>query len=344
MESQLNPHPKVAVVVPCRNEVNYIVDCVDSILNQNYPDHLVSVLICDGMSTDGTRELIGEKFASNSRVQVIDNVRGTTPFALNLGIDKGKADVSIIFGAHAIMEADYIQRCVEVLLKDSSVGCVGGVIKNINENQVSEYVSQCMSSSFGVGNAHFRTGDHSGYVDTVAFGAYRAEVFEQLGYFDEALTRNQDDEFNFRLTQAGWKIYLDANITSKYFVRGSYHKLAKQYYQYGYWKVYVNKMHGTITTWRQLIPFFFVSYLLGSLIGLGLMPTYYLCWFAPLLLYVLLAIGAACKFGFSFQGIINRVFIYLILHLAYGWGYLVGIAKIVIMGKGAGSHGVSSSR
>ena len=97
-----------------------------------------------------------------------------------------------------------------------------------------------MSSVFGVGNAHFRTGGKSGHVDTVAFGAYRREVFERVGFFDEELARNQDDEFNYRVVQGGFKIFLDPAIQSDYFVRGSISKLYKQYDQYGYWKVFVN--------------------------------------------------------------------------------------------------------
>jgi GT2 family glycosyltransferase len=124
-----------------------------------------------------------------------------------------------------------------------------------------------MSSVFGVGNAHFRTGGKSGCVDTVAFGAYRREVFERVGFFDEELARNQDDEFNYRVVQGGFKIFLDPAIQSDYFVRGSISKLYKQYDQYGYWKVFVNKKHGAVTTLRQLAPPLWVLFLLMGWTG-----------------------------------------------------------------------------
>jgi hypothetical protein len=74
------------------------------------------------------------------------------------------------------------------------------------------------------------------------------------------------------------------------------------------------------------------------------MPRYYLFWTTPLFLYVVLSIKAASKFDLSIQGLANRVLVFLILHLSYGWGYLVGIAQFLIIGQRAGGHGVSSSR
>ena len=191
-----------------------------------------------------------------------------------------------------------------------------------------------MSSAFGVGNAHFRTGSKNGFVDTVAFGAYRNEVFEKIGYFDEDLIRNQDDEFNFRLLQNGFKIYLNSNIKSKYYVRASFSKLYKQYYQYGYWKVYVNKKHKAVTSIRQLVPLFFVLFLflgftlsflhwiLGTLFSLGLLA------------YIGLAIVFASQKSTSFEKITGIAYTFFLLHFSYGLGYLVGIFDFIALNKG----------
>ncbi|MEN9639084.1 MAG: hypothetical protein RLZZ262_952 [Bacteroidota bacterium] len=335
---------RVAVVIPCRNEYRYIVNCIQSVLNQDYPGDLLNVYVVDGQSDDGTLDIIAKEFCNNKRVQVIDNPQRTTPYALNRGIQVADADVSIIFGAHAIMLPHYVTNCVELLEKDPSAGCVGGVIENVNENESARYISQCMSSAFGVGNAHFRTGNASGYVDTVAFGAYRREVFQQVGYFDEALTRNQDDEYNFRLTKCGWKIILDQSIRSQYFVRGSYSKLARQYYQYGYWKVYVNILHQTITTVRQLIPFAFVSYLIAAVIMSILCPSWWYIWSVPAFLYFLMALLVSIRWDRSLKGIIHRAFVFLILHVSYGWGYLRGMIRFLILRQRPGQHASKTSR
>jgi len=335
---------RVAVIIPCRNELNYIEACVQSVLDQDYPADRLHVYVVDGLSDDGTRERLSRGFEGNSRVHVLDNPQQTTPFALNIGIQYADADVSIIFGAHAVMQPYYVSGCVALLDEDPRAGCVGGMIENVNENTVAGYISQCMSSSFGVGNAHFRTGNSSGYVDTVAFGAYRREVFEQVGYFDEALTRNQDDEFNYRVKKAGWEILLEPQVRSKYYVRGSYTKLARQYYQYGYWKVYVNVMHATVTTFRQLIPFAFVSYLFAALICSVIGPSYWALWWTPLMLYCALSITVSMRLDRSLTGVFQRVWVFFLLHFSYGWGYLRGVIRFILWRAKPGQHASRTSR
>lgn len=335
---------RVAVVIPCRNELRYIVGCIQSVLDQDYPAHLLEVFVVDGQSDDGTRQMIAQEFEANPRVHVLDNPNRTTPYALNIGIQQAKADVSIIFGAHAVMLPHYVSRCVHLLQSDARAGCVGGIIENVNENTTAKYISQCMSSSFGVGNAHFRTGNASGYVDTVAFGAYRSEVFQEVGYFNDALTRNQDDEFNYRVKKGGWEIVLDPEVRSKYFVRGSYGKLARQYYQYGYWKVYVNVLHATVTTIRQLIPFAFVAYLFGATLLTGLWPSLLALWWSPLLVYGVLSFAISIQMDRSVKGIFMRMWVFFLLHCSYGWGYWRGIVQFVVFGRNPGQHASRTSR
>jgi glycosyltransferase involved in cell wall biosynthesis len=334
----------VAVIIPCRNEVNYIGACVRAALSQEYPADRLKVYVVDGMSDDGTRELVHSEFQHETRVVLLDNPQRTTPNALNIGIMHAQADVAIIFGAHAEMMGGYVDRCVHILSNDHSVGCVGGVIDNVNENEAATYISQCMSSSFGVGNAHFRTGTAVGYVDTVAFGAYRSTIFHEVGYFDPALVRNQDDEFNYRLTKFGWKIYLDPTIRSRYHVRGSLHKLTRQYYQYGYWKVYVNAIHKTITTWRQLIPFLFVTYLAMAVLACALAPTGAGLWLLPLLLYIGISVKVSMSFGGNLKDWLYRMLVFFVLHFSYGRGYAVGILRFLLLRKVPAAHATTSSR
>src|SRR6185503_15703914 len=129
-----------------------------------------------------------------------------------------------------------LARCLE-LLDTTGADCVGGVIVTEGTTDAARAIAAAQSSRFGVGGVAFRTGrDEPGPVDTLAFGAYRREVFDRLGGFDEELVRNQDDEFNFRLTQAGGKIWLDPSICSVYYSRASFRGLWRQYFQYGFYK------------------------------------------------------------------------------------------------------------
>lgn len=335
----------VAVTIPCKNEERYIERCVRSVLASDYAGGTVRVLVCDGNSGDRTQDIVRTIAREDHRVELLLNERETTPFALNLGIRHASdCDVHIILGAHAEIATDYVRLCVQHLQADSKIGCVGGILENVNEDASSEMIAKAMSSPFGVGNAHFRTGAKSGFVDTVAFGAYRREVFSAVGYFDEELTRNQDDEFNYRVLQGGFRILLDPAIRAKYFVRASFGKLQKQYYQYGYWKVYVNKKHGAVTTFRQLVPPLFVLFLMSGIL-LFLLPRFVsYTWIALIGIYLSGAFMAAVQQKARLSEISGVVLAFLILHTAYGIGYLNGIVRFFILGQGPSSKHSTSSR
>lgn len=337
-------YPSTLVAIPCLNEVHYIERCLVSLVNSNYPKDKLNIFVVDGMSEDGTRGLISELQNKYPQIQLLDNPQRVTPIAMNIGLKAKTADIKFILGAHSTVDEDFVLNSVKLLETYPEVGCVGGVIKNIYENDVSEIIGIAMSSSFGVGNAHFRTGDAEGYVDTVAFGAYRKEVFDEVGYFDESLVRNQDDEFNYRVAQAGFKIFLSKDIKSNYFVRASYPKLARQYYQYGYWKVFVNKKYKTITSLRQLAPPVFVAGLMTlCLLGVFL-PFFIWCMLIFLLLYSALALLSAVKLKKGLRKTIKIFQVFLILHFAYGWGYLVGIFDFILLNRNPKSSSSKLSR
>lgn len=324
---------KVALIIPCRNEEQYIEKCILSIVQSNYPQELLTVYVCDGMSDDNTRSIIKKLSEKYTQVVLLDNLKKTTPFALNLGLKKSDADIKIILGAHSEIDKDFITENVNAFKIDKDIGCAGGIIENVYENETSKIIGMAMSSSFGVGNAHFRTGNKDGFVDTVAFGAYKKEVFEEIGYFDETLTRNQDDEFNYRVIKNNFKIYLSHKIKCKYYVRGTFEKLFKQYYQYGYWKVFVNKKHKAVTTLRQLIPLFFVLFLLtGGIISF--FNKYLFYGFISILgVYFIIAIIASLKFKITIANRFKIIYTFLILHLSYGLGYFNGIIDFILLNK-----------
>jgi glycosyltransferase involved in cell wall biosynthesis len=335
---------KVSIIIPCRNEEAYIEKCLQSIVETNYPKEKLEVFVVDGMSDDKTRSIIQDYAEKHHYIHLIDNKKQTTPFALNIGIQASVSDVKIILGAHATIDKDYIFHSVNILKNQPETACVGGVIENVYENNVSKVIGKAMSSVFGVGNATFRTGGVDGYVDTVAFGAYRSEVFDKIGYFDEDLVRNQDDEFNFRLIAHGYKIFLSNSIKSKYYVRASFKKLQKQYFQYGYWKVFVNQKHQTITTVRQLFPALFV---LGVFLGFFVVlffPLMKYFYFMMLGLYVLLASYFSFKKSEKNVDFFAVIFSFLILHFSYGLGYLKGIVDFYIMYKKPGEKTKTLSR
>ncbi len=324
--------------------MNYIGKCIQSLIDNSYPKNLISIYVCDGMSNDGTRKLVQTFIDNYNHIFLLDNIKRTTPIALNLGLKKSTSDIKIILGAHSEVDENFILENVKAINLNSEIGCVGGVLENVYENDVSKIIGLAMSSSFGVGNAHFRTGNKNGYVDTVAFGAYKKEVFNAVGYFDESLDRNQDDEFNFRLTKHGFKIFLSEKIKCKYFVRASYKKLFRQYFQYGYWKVFVNKKHKTITSLRQLIPVFFVLFLITSLIIGVIAPKLLIVSAIILSFYIILSFKSSLSLTNKIKNNIKIPFVFFILHISYGLGYLMGVIDFLIRFKKPNSKAKTLTR
>jgi len=334
----------VSVIIPCRNEEKYIAQCIDSILESDYQKEEFEIIVVDGMSNDKTIDIVENYLNRYGFIKLIKNPKQTTQWALNKGIIEAKGDVIIILGAHAAISQNYISGCVEILKNDNETVCAGGLVENICENDISKIIGYAMSSSFGVGNAYFRTGDKSGFVDTVAFGAYKKEIFEKIGYFDEDLVRNQDDEFNFRVTKNGYKIFLDTKLKLLYYTRASFKKLFNQYFQYGYWKVYVNKKHKAVTTLRQLVPSLFLIFLVFgffiSFSNIYLRFGYRL----TILTYIVLAIKSGLNKTDTIRELGLFIYTCLILHISYGSGYLWGVISFLILRKTPSKHSQELTR
>jgi GT2 family glycosyltransferase len=326
---------KISVVIPCRNERQYIRECVEAIYASQLPEGAeMLVQVVDGMSNDGTREVVSELKSIYSSLELVDNLKQLTPYAFNLGIHaQGKVDYVQIVGARHILSPNYISTCIERLQADAAVWCVGGRIVNEYVNETGRIISKAMSSSFGMGIGNFRTLEASGFTDTVTSPMYPYHVFEQIGFFDEELIRNQDDDFNFRVIRAGGKIWYEHAISLKYYVRANYKGLWRQFYQYGYWKVFVNRKHGAVTTLRQLVPPLFVCYLMLALASLCFDGWFKVVAFIPAVLYTILASLVAFQLSDRSKDIFGIMRTFPILHISYGLGYLAGIFRFLILQK-----------
>lgn len=331
----------ISVVIPCLNEAEYIEATLQSLRDQTGCTAPFEVIVSDGGSTDGTRDILQAWADADPRYRWIDNPSRFTPQALNLGIQAARGETVVILGAHAQCAPDFLQRNDEALRAHPESACVGGVVEQVHGTAVSRRIGAALSTPFGVGDARFRTGGMAGHVDTVAFGAYRKAALEEIGLFDERLVRNQDDELNFRLHEAGWRIWFDPRIRSSYHVRSSYGKLFRQYRQYGYWKVFVNRKHRTVTTWRQVVPALFLAALFTAALFTaadlaGKVPLVWEGVPGSLLATIVLAwtIGA----GVSGAAVSERardvagiVRAYLVVHVAYGLGYLEGVGRFILL-------------
>jgi len=326
----MTDRPSVSVVIPCRNEGDFIAPCLDSILANDYPRERLEVLVVDGMSDDGTRETIRRYAREHPWIRLLDNPRRITPCALNVGVAVARGGVIMRMDAHTNYPPHYIARLVE-WLEESGADNVGAACVTLPANGTvrARAIAAALAHPFGVGNAYFRIGTtEPRWVDTVPFGCYRREVFDRIGPFDEELVRNQDDELNTRLLRAGGRILLVPNVTSSYYARDSFAKLWRMYYQYGYYKpLVVRKVRGVFTA-RQLVPAMFVL----AVAAAGAAAP----WSASARLAlagVLGAYGAAAAVAAGTTAVRRGaalwpalVAAFAILHVAYGVGFLRGVA------------------
>ena len=258
MTTPLGSTPFVSVIVAVRNEAGFIGGLLDTIFAQDYPADRFEVIVADGASTDDTRTVLAAAQNIEPRLSVVDNPKRIVSAGLNLAIEHAKGEVLIRVDGHAVIAPDFIRQNVALLAAHPEAWSVGGPIRHDAKTTFGKAVAVAMSHPIGVGNALHRYPDYEGYVEGAQFPAIRRWVFERIGTFDETLVRNQDDEFNYRIHQAGGLVYVSPRVRYLYFVRSRVGQLFRQYFQYGFWRIPVVEKHGRPTTVRQLAPTLFV--------------------------------------------------------------------------------------
>ena len=324
--------PAVSVIIPCRNERGRIEECLRFVLAQEEPQGGFEVIVADGMSDDGTRDVLERLTQADRRLRVIDNPGRIVSTGLNAAIRIAKAAVIVRMDAHTEYAADYIRQCVAVL-EETGADIAGGPWVAKGEGYVSRAIAAAFQSPFSAGGARGHDPGHEGRVDIVYLGCWRREVFDRIGCFDEELVRNQDDEHNLRLTRAGGRIWQSPRIRSWYKPRGSLSALFCQYLQYGYWKVRVIRKHKLLASWRHLVPAMFVFWALAGWMSFLIHPWLGAAYVTVLgtyaLLTLLFSVQASARCGAGLLPLLP--FVFLVYHVGYGSGFLLGLLDFVLL-------------
>ncbi|MFB0525691.1 MAG: glycosyltransferase, partial [Phycisphaerae bacterium] len=324
--------PFVSIIMPIRNEAAFIEQAIKSILHQDWPAEKMEILVVDGRSDDDTREIVEELSQADHRVKMLDNPRRIVPTGINIGLKAMQGDLFIRVDGHAEVAPDFVRKSIQCLREHPDAWVVGGYIETVANDYIGKVIASAMRSPIGVGNSRFRLGNYEGWVDTLAFGTHHKWIVEKIGYFDEELVRNQDDEFNLRINLAGGKIWMSKSIKSKYFPRGSLGKLWRQYFQYGFWRIRTLQKHKRPATFRQLVPLLFaLSLLLWGFAGLFWRPFWILLTIETALYLMGLlagAFGVGRKFGWQYA--LPAPLVFAILHFGYGLGSLWGVIRFLI--------------
>ena len=325
----------LSVICPTYNEEKYIAQTLDSFLKQEYHSFELEILICDGRSTDDTGAIVQEYSNRYPFIRLIDNPERKTPFAFNAGLKNAKGEYVAILGAHAKYQADYLQVCYDELIKSGSAGCSGRIITQASSQSYEPKLSEWVSLSiYGVSSNSSRT-IKEGYAHSVPYPVFKKQVLLDLGGYDITLERNQDNDMNQRILDAGHKLYSTWKTWCYYRPPANLNALFKYAFKNGFWNAKSILIHAKSMRIHHFIPFFFTTGILFLLIA-GVIEfaanSSTTCW---QLLGWLVSLHLIIGLVFSIRSLnyendgrkIVLPFIFFAFHFSYGWGTIKGFLK-----------------
>lgn len=333
----MSKQPSVSIIIPCRNEEEYIGKCLSSIIANDYPKSKLEVLVIDGRSQDKTRKIIKQCQPHYPFIKLLDNPLKITPVAFNLGIKKAGGQLIMIMSSHCTYATDYISKSVKYL-KKYKADSVGGVWKILprKNRPLAKAITLALSHPFGVGNTHYRisSSQKPRWTDAVAFGCYKKTLFKKIGLFNEKLIRGQDMEFNQRLKKAGGKILLAPDIIAYYYARTNFWSFCKHNFKNGTWAILPFKYSQVMpVALRHLTPLIAVITLIILTILTIIIPVFGWLLLGLILVYFLANIYASVKITLRQKRIIYLLIMpitFTSLHLTYGLGSFWGLIKLFL--------------
>ena len=324
--------PKISIIIPCRNEENYIGQCIQSLIDMDHENDSMEILVVDGNSNDQSISIIKEYQNKYNFVRLISNPNKFTPHGLNLGINHAKSEFVMIASAHSIFSKGYLLEIFQAL-NGLKADAAGGVMITCVKNKSRKTLSICkvFSNKFGVGNSMFRVGSEKIIeVDTVPFGIYRKEIFKEVGLYDERLIRNHDIELSKRIINRNKKIYLVPSANCIYFVRETFRGIAKNNFSNGLWNiltVYVTKKLSPASL-RHFVPLLFILSLIIPLVLMIWFPVLGLIAAFSFIAYLLTSSVVSLKIKDKSSSFYFIFWAFIVLHFSYGFGSLIGLFRL----------------
>jgi glycosyltransferase involved in cell wall biosynthesis len=332
MSTTVDNLPLISVIIPCRNEEKYIGQCLESLIDMDYPNELLEIIIVDGNSTDNSRTLIQKYQKVYTFIQLIQNSKLFTPYALNIGIKSAKGIFVMIASAHATFSKNYINNIVEAIVNLKADGAGGTIITDVkNKTKKTLSISKVLSNKFGVGNSMFRIGVQKPIqVDTVPFGIYKKDLLVNIGSYNENLIRNHDIELSKRLIATNKKIYLVPSSQCTYYARETFFSIAKNNFKNGLWNiltVYLTKRFSSLSI-RHFVPLLFLLSLIIPSILMFWYPLLGLITTVSFILYTLTMSITSFKVSDKTTTFYFILWTFFVLHFSYGLGSLIGLFRI----------------
>ena len=311
----------VSVICCCRNEIRTIRSFLKTLETQRELVPNLEAVIADGESSDGTWEVLDE-FAKDRRwVRLLVNAARIASTGLNAAIGATSGVVIIRLDAHTVYASDYIAECLSTLER-TDASAVGGPVRAAPGTWFQNAVALAWSSPFFSGKSTVYDRVREGSVDSVPYGCWPREVILRAGCFDEKMGKNQDDELSFRIIRGGGLIWQSPSIRSFYHPRRSLAALARQFFGYGFWKVYTMRKHRTVVSLRHIVPAASVLAIAALLVT---SPTALVVSAALYGLVVFASVASLMQTLAQVRLIPALLVIFPTAHLAYGVGTLAGL-------------------
>ncbi len=328
--------PSVSVVIPCRDEGEFIEDLLDAVRAQHLSP--IETIVVDNGSTDASVVRV-EAYAArhpSMPLRLLHCARPGAAAAMNTGIRAASGDIIVRIDGHSKPKPDYIQRAV-AHLRDPRAGVIGGVWDIVPgaDTLRARAIALAMGSKLGSGGAAYRHRDARQTptdVDTVPFGCYSRALWKALNGYDDDLLVVEDGDFNYRARQAGYRVILDPEIRCTYYPRRHFRTLGRQYLRYGWWKIPMLMRHPGAVRVRQMIPLGFVTVVVGLAFASAFLPIAHVLLLLLLALYGVAILGAALRVARHAGDLKLWPLIagaYAVIHFAWGLG---GLTHLITLG------------
>lgn len=326
--------PIISVIIPVYNEATYIEQMVRSVLAQHQINFSIELLIVDGDSTDGTTHKIEQLQEEYPAIQIIRNKKRIAPAAFNQGILHAKGEYIAILGAHSKYDPNYLEICLQELLANNCAGCSGKIEVTLKDsNTQSLLIYYLLTSNFGVSSKSYRTAKE-GIGEQCPFPVFRKSIFDSVGLYNEILVRNQDNDMNYRIINAGNKLYYTHKVSAYYYPKQTLRSLYDYAINTGKWNMVSLYINPKSMSLRHVVPFIFTSILLLltvlSIISFIFFKPYSPLFYIPLSFIILfhLFIGFLESMRLFLKHHTAIVFllppIFFSFHFLYGYGTLKG--------------------
>jgi len=324
----------VSIVIPCRNEGLFIARCLDSLIANDYPKYKMEILVVDGMSTDDTRDIVSTYMEKYTNIKLLNNPKGITPIAMNIGIESARGEYISKSDAHSVYPPYYISTCVRYLEEYKADVVGGSAIATAAKNTfAARAIVATLSSIFGTGGSRFRTNTTKPIWTDTAFGLiYRKNILERVGKFNRNLARSQDMDINMRIRQIGGKLLLIPKIAIAYYPKTTLLSFFEHNFRDGIWAVLPMRYGAPLFKIRHLLPGLFVLGLAASLAASFFIPFSIYLFLAGISIWLAVAIVFSLSSAAKEKDIFLAPFVFGALgarHFGYGAGSLVGLMRLI---------------